>query len=142
MLAGAPFIGFIPTTDLARARSFYEGTLGLRCTDDNPVACVFDANGTMLRVTAVPELTGAGYTVAGWRVDDIGTAGKALLGKGFKITQERGKWREGPQGTAVLTTFHPAYLLRLEDDALARAEAAVNEDLAAVKARLAVERGA
>ena len=71
-----------------------------------------------------------------------GTAGKALLGKGFKITQERGKWQEGPHGAAVLTTFHPAYLLRLEDDALARAEAAVNEDLAAVKARLAVERGA
>jgi DNA polymerase len=66
-----------------------------------------------------------------------GTAGKALLGKGFKITQERGRWREGPDGAAVLTTFHPAYLLRLEDDALARAEAAVNDDLDAVRARLA-----
>ena len=67
-----------------------------------------------------------------------GTAGKALLGKGFKITQERGRWREGPRGSAVLTTFHPAYLLRLEDDALAQAEAAVNADLDQVKARLAV----
>jgi len=85
VLAGAPFIGFIPTTDLARARSFYEGTLGLRCTDDNPVACVFDANGTMLRVTAVPELRPAGYTVAGWRVDDIGTAGKALVDAGVEF---------------------------------------------------------
>ena len=69
-----------------------------------------------------------------------GTAGKALLGKGFKITQERGRWREGPHGTAVITTFHPAYLLRLEDDALAKAEAAVNGDLDAVRDRLAVGR--
>lgn len=69
-----------------------------------------------------------------------GTAGKALLGKGFKITRERGQWREGPRGIAVLTTFHPAYLLRLEDADLARAEEAVNADLDAVKARLTVGR--
>jgi uracil-DNA glycosylase len=67
-----------------------------------------------------------------------GTAGKALLGKSFKISQERGRWHEGPHGSAIITTFHPAYLLRLEDDALARAETAVNTDLDAVKARLAV----
>ena len=56
------------------------------------------------------------------------------LVQGLKLTLKY------PHGAAVLTTFHPAYLLRLEDDALAKAEAAVNEDLDAVKARLAVER--
>jgi uracil-DNA glycosylase len=66
-----------------------------------------------------------------------GSAGKALLGKGFKITQERGRWHAGPQGTAVLTTFHPAYLLRLEGDDLARTEAIVEADLDLVRARLA-----
>lgn len=66
-----------------------------------------------------------------------GTAGKALLGKGFKITQERGRWHPGPHGSAIITTFHPAYLLRLEDEALARAEATINADLDAVKAKLA-----
>ena len=39
---------------------------------------MFDADGTMLRVTAVPELKPAGYTVAGWRVDDIADAIKGL----------------------------------------------------------------
>lgn len=67
-----------------------------------------------------------------------GTAGKALLGKGFKISQERGRWQPGPHGAAILPTFHPAYLLRLEDDALARAEAIVEADLDLVKARLGV----
>lgn len=65
-----------------------------------------------------------------------GSAGKALLGKGFKITQERGRWHEGPGGSAILTTFHPAYLLRLEEPALAQAEAVVNADLDAIRARL------
>ena len=66
-----------------------------------------------------------------------GSAGKAMLGKGFKITQERGRWHNGPHGIAVLTTFHPAYLLRLEGDDLARTEAIVEADLDLVKARLA-----
>lgn len=66
-----------------------------------------------------------------------GSAGKALLGKGFKITQERGRWHVGPHDTAVLTTFHPAYLLRLEGDDLARVEAIVEADLDLVGARLA-----
>jgi len=85
MLAGAPYIGFIAATDLTRARAFYEGTLGLRCTDENPIACVFEANGTMLRVTAVPELTPAGYTVAGWQVDDIAAAVRALVDAGVQF---------------------------------------------------------
>lgn len=66
-----------------------------------------------------------------------GSAGKALLGPTFKITQGRGQWLPGPHGAAILTTFHPAYLLRLEDEALAQAEATVNADLDAVGARLA-----
>lgn len=40
------------------------------------------------------------------------TAASALLARNVKITQERGHWLEGPAGTRVLTTYHPAYLLR------------------------------
>ena len=72
MLATSDVIAFAPTTDPARARAFYEGTLGLRLLDENPYACVFDANGTMLRVTTVGEVARPGYTVLGWRVADIG----------------------------------------------------------------------
>jgi uracil-DNA glycosylase family 4 len=65
-----------------------------------------------------------------------GTAGKALLGKGFRITQGRGRWAAGPSDLSTLITFHPAYLLRLEEPALSQAQAAVDADLAAVRARL------
>ena len=65
VLADTPFIGFIPVRDLAAARAFYEGTLGLRVVDDNPFALVLDAGGTMLRVTPVPELAARPFTIAG-----------------------------------------------------------------------------
>lgn len=43
-----------------------------------------------------------------------GTAAKALIGKEFKITQERGQWREGPFNIPTLATLHPSYILRLQ----------------------------
>ena len=72
MLATSDVIAFASTTDLAKARSFYEATLGLPVVDENGYACVFDAHGTMLRITAVAEVAHPGYTVLGWRVTDIG----------------------------------------------------------------------
>ena len=56
MLATSDLIAFASTTDMARARSFYEATLGLPIVDENAYACVFDAHGTMLRITAVAEV--------------------------------------------------------------------------------------
>ena len=71
VLATSELIAFASTTDLARARTFYEDTLGLLVVDENDYACVFNAHGTMLRVTAVAEVAHPGYTVLGWRVSAI-----------------------------------------------------------------------
>ena len=71
MLDTSDVIAFAATTDLARARTFYESALGLRVVEEYPFACVFDANGTMLRVTAVAEVAQPGYRVLGWRVESI-----------------------------------------------------------------------
>ena len=90
MLAGADLVGFVPTTDLVRARTFYVDTLGLPVIDEDPYALALDANGTMLRVTAVPELRPAGYTVCGWRVDDITAAVRRLGESGVGFTRYDG----------------------------------------------------
>ena len=82
MLDTADLIAFAATTDLDRARVFYEQVLGLTVTEQTDLACVFDANGTMLRVTAVPEVARAGYTVLGWRVADITAAARELSARG------------------------------------------------------------
>jgi catechol 2,3-dioxygenase-like lactoylglutathione lyase family enzyme len=71
MLTSSSLVAFVSTTDLDRARRFYEGTLGLEFVEQGPLACVFIANGTMLRVTLADRVATPGYTVLGWRVDDL-----------------------------------------------------------------------
>jgi catechol 2,3-dioxygenase-like lactoylglutathione lyase family enzyme len=90
VLGGADLIGFVPTTDLARARTFYVDTLGLSVIDEDPYALGLDANGTMLRVTTVPELQPAGYTVCGWRVDDIAATVRQLGERGVGFARYDG----------------------------------------------------
>ena len=82
MLETSEVIAFVGSTDLSPARVFYEQTLGLRVIEQNDFACVFDANGMMLRVTAVAEVARAGYTVLGWRVSDIAAMMRDLAAKG------------------------------------------------------------
>lgn len=107
MLAANDLIAFVGTADVARARSFYEGTLGLRVLEEDPYAFMVDANGTMLRVTAVPDYTAAGHTVCGWRADDIRTTMRALITEGVEFTRydgmeqdEFGAWT-APTGAKV-----------------------------------------
>src|SRR5713226_341595 len=82
MLETGDVIAFAGSTDLSQARVFYEQTLGLRLIEQNDFACVFDANGTMLRVTAVGEVARPGYTVLGWRVADIAATVRGLTARG------------------------------------------------------------
>jgi predicted enzyme related to lactoylglutathione lyase len=51
---------------------------------------VVDANGTMLRVTAVPEVAQAGYTVLGWRVRDIAASVRDLAASGVTFLRYDG----------------------------------------------------
>jgi catechol 2,3-dioxygenase-like lactoylglutathione lyase family enzyme len=82
MLESSDVVAFAAAEDLDRARAFYEGTLGLLVVEQNDFACVLDANGTMLRVTAVAKVARAGYTVLGWRVTDIAATVRGLAAKG------------------------------------------------------------
>ena len=95
MLGTSEVIAFAAAADLDRAREFYEGTLGLALVEQNPFACVFDVSGTMLRVTAVGEVATPGYTVLGWRVDDIDEAIAALSAKGVTFTRYAGMEQAG-----------------------------------------------
>ena len=90
MLGSSDVIAFVGATDLGRARAFYEQVLGLPMTGQNDFACVFDANGTMIRVTAVPEVARGGYTVLGWRVADIAAAVRDLSAKGVVLLRYDG----------------------------------------------------
>jgi catechol 2,3-dioxygenase-like lactoylglutathione lyase family enzyme len=90
MLETGNVIAFVGSADLGQARVFYERTLGLRMIERNEFACVFDANGTMLRVTAVAEVARAGYTVLGWQVSDIAAVVRGLTAKGVAFLRYAG----------------------------------------------------
>jgi catechol 2,3-dioxygenase-like lactoylglutathione lyase family enzyme len=123
MLESADVVAFIGASDLPRAREFYTQTLGLTLVSQDDFACVFDANGTMLRVTGVPEVARAGYTVLGWQVADIQAVVGDLTAKGVRFNRydsmdqdesgvwvtpggERVAWFTDPDGnTLSLTQF-------------------------------------
>ena len=87
MLASEKIIGFVPITDAARAKSFYEEKLGLKFVSEDSFAVVFDANGIMLRLTRVQEFAPQAFTVLGWQVSDIVATVKRLQAAG--VTFER-----------------------------------------------------
>ncbi len=90
MLGSSDLVAFAATADLRRAREFYEQVLGLTVTQDTDFACVFDARGTMLRVTAVEQVARPGYTVLGWRVADIEATARELAARGVRFTRYDG----------------------------------------------------
>ena len=106
-LPTSDLIAFMATTDLARARVFYEKGLGLPIAGESPIACTFDANGTTLRVIAVEKIDVAPYTVLGWNVADIEASIRELVSRGVEFDRiegveqdELGVWRS-PGGARV-----------------------------------------
>ena len=86
-LSKSKLVGFIATRDQARAKIFYRDVLGLTLVSEDQFATVFDAHGTMLRVSPVRELAPAQYTVLGWEVADIAAAVAAMSRVGGKFEQ-------------------------------------------------------
>ena len=83
-------VAFVPTTDAARAKAFYAGTLGLELESENSFALVFRINGTMLRVTVVRALAPQPFTVLGWDVPDIAAAMRDLGERGVAFERFEG----------------------------------------------------
>jgi catechol 2,3-dioxygenase-like lactoylglutathione lyase family enzyme len=99
ILGSGKLVAFVPTTDPAKARAFFEGLLGLRLVaDEKPFALVFDANGTMLRVTTVAEHHAAPFTVLGWEVEAIDATVERLTAAGIQFLRYPGMNDSNPLG--------------------------------------------
>jgi predicted enzyme related to lactoylglutathione lyase len=90
MLGSDKLVAFVGTLDQKRAKEFYQHTLGLSLLSEDAFALVFVVAGTMLRVTTVPELRPAKFTVLGWQVADIGEAANQLQRSGIKLERYEG----------------------------------------------------
>lgn len=107
MLSTFNIVAFVPITDGARAREFYEGKLGLRFVKDDGFAVVFEANGIKLRAVKMKEVKPVQFTILGWEVKPIESAVKSLRDHGvnFEIfgffkQDELGIWT-APSGDKV-----------------------------------------
>jgi catechol 2,3-dioxygenase-like lactoylglutathione lyase family enzyme len=125
MLTRADLVAFAPSTDLARSRAFYQRVLGLFLRHEDEFACVFDAHGTTLRVTRVPSLTPAPFTILGWVVPEISLAVAGLRGQQVDFLRFPGMdqdrdgvwsapggakvaWFHDPDGNVLSLTQEPA----------------------------------
>jgi catechol 2,3-dioxygenase-like lactoylglutathione lyase family enzyme len=113
VLAGCELVAFVPTTDPERARRFYGEILGLPLISETPIACVFRARKTLLRVTAVKRHSPAPYTVLGWIVPNIAKTVGQLRDRGVRFRlyegmdqDELGIW-SAPDGARVAWLIDP-----------------------------------
>ena len=83
-------VAFVGTANAPKARLFYRDVLGLKLVSEDDFALVFDANGTMLRVTRVPNVQPSGYTVLGWSVKDAAAAARRLAAAGVALERYPG----------------------------------------------------
>src|ERR1051326_4640814 len=124
MLGLNKIIAFVPTTDTARSRAFYEGVLGLRFVNDDGFAMVLDANGIMIRVAKVgKDFSPAQFTILGWQVSGIENIVAGLRGKGVQFerygflkqdelgiwtapTGDKVAWFKDPDGNVLSVSEH------------------------------------
>ena len=100
-------MAFCATHDGARARRFYQGTLGLNVISDDDYALALDAGGTVLRIQKVKHFTPHPFTALGWQVPDIAATVVALRGRGVVfetfpgMEQDQHAIWHSPNGTRV-----------------------------------------
>ncbi len=111
MLADSTLVPLIATSNPTAAREFYERTLGLHLTGEDPHGLAFRMGDQMLRVTKVEAFTPHPFSVLSWRVPDIVAAIHKLSERGVVFARfpcfeqdELGIWA-APSGTKI-AWFH------------------------------------
>ena len=85
MLEGAHLVGFVATSDLDVAESFYGGVLGLRRVTSTPLANVYDVSGAQLCVVRADHVEPSGQTVFAWAVADLSRTVAMLREAGVEL---------------------------------------------------------
>ncbi|UAK23486.1 VOC family protein [Sphingomonas nostoxanthinifaciens] len=85
-LQHAKAMTFVVTADRARAKAFYADVLGFPPVHEDQFACVFDLNGTALRLSEAEAFRPQPHTVLGWQVGDIVATIEELRAKGVVFT--------------------------------------------------------
>jgi len=83
MLTNAPIVPYIPVADVARARRFYEGTLGLKPKEEYAGGVIYECgNGSWVFMYPSPGAGTSKASTAFWAVDDVAAEVAALKARG------------------------------------------------------------
>ena len=104
MLADSPAFSGFAVDDVPRAKAFYEGTLGLRTSEEHGLLTLHLAGDRPTLVYPKPDHAPAAYTILNFPVDDIDRAVDGLAERGVRFERydgmpqdEKGVMREdGP----------------------------------------------
>jgi catechol 2,3-dioxygenase-like lactoylglutathione lyase family enzyme len=122
MLTNAPVAPTLPAVDLARARKFYEGVLGLRVSRATKDTVWYDSgNGTNLLLYA-RGATKADHTAAGFLVDDVEKTVSDLRKRGVIFEEYDLPGMKTVDGIAIVDDQKSAWFKDTEGNILAVAE--------------------
>lgn len=119
MLGEHPIAPVLLATDLAAARDFYHGKLGLQIEREDQNAIVFRCgNGTRLDVTKSTVGTADQQTQAAWQVSDIRAEVAELRARGIKIEDYDTPGLKTEDGIADIGFARAAWIIDPANNAL------------------------
>jgi predicted enzyme related to lactoylglutathione lyase len=123
MLQDFPMYAYIPAKDLARARQFYESTLGFRPTQEPNGGVVYEfAKGTACFMYPTPNAGTSKASQAFWSVDDIDGLIVALKAKGVVFEDYDMPGERSAQGAVIAGGAKAAWFKDSEGNILALIE--------------------
>ena len=88
MLQQAPMYAYIPVKDLARARQFYEGKVGLKPKEETAGGVVYEfAGNTACFMYPTPNAGTSSASQAFWEVEDLAREMAELKGRGVQFEE-------------------------------------------------------
>ena len=123
MLQDAPLYAYLPARDIARARRFYEDTLGFRPRQEIAGGIVYAfGNGTAAFLYATPNAGTSKASQAFWQVDDLEREVAALKVRGVVFEDYEIPGEKSPSGVITAGGAAAAWFKDSEGNILALIE--------------------
>ena len=87
MLSAAPIRAYIPASDVARARSFYEGVIGLRPKQEYAGGVIYECGGADVFLYPTPNAGTSKASQAFWTVADVDAEVADLKSRGVRFEE-------------------------------------------------------
>jgi len=87
MLSAAPIRAYIPASNVARARKFYEETIGLRPRQEYSGGVIYECGGTEVFMYPTPNAGTSKASQAYWQVADVEAEVAELKARGVKFEE-------------------------------------------------------